>query len=131
MVEAASKLAAAVPLATHPVGLWFRPLIARRLTGEGISTSIAPTARGCSTSVSRATRSATRMTWATTGITGRDRGASAALATHQVSTLRRWTARMPAGRLWRPARARASAAYARRPDDGGQARAARLAPRAG
>jgi integrase/recombinase XerD len=69
MVEAASKLAAAVPLATHPVGLWFRPLIARRLTGEGISTSIAPTARGCSTSVSRATRSATRMTWATTGIT--------------------------------------------------------------
>ena len=38
MVEDASKLAVAVPLATHPVGLWFRPLIARRLTGEGIAT---------------------------------------------------------------------------------------------
>ncbi len=38
MVEDASKLAVAVPLATHPVGLWFRPLIARRLTGEGITT---------------------------------------------------------------------------------------------
>jgi integrase/recombinase XerD len=38
MVEDASKLAAAVPFAMHPVGLWFRPLIARRLTGEGIAT---------------------------------------------------------------------------------------------
>ncbi|WP_315697798.1 IS1096 element passenger TnpR family protein [Paraburkholderia fungorum] len=38
MVEAASRLAVAVPLATHPVGLWFRPLIARRLAGEGIAT---------------------------------------------------------------------------------------------
>jgi len=38
MVEQASTLAAAVPLATHPVHLWFRPLIARRLGGEGIDT---------------------------------------------------------------------------------------------
>ena len=38
MVEQASTLAAAVPLATHPVYLWFRPLIARRLSGEGIGT---------------------------------------------------------------------------------------------
>ncbi|MDR6412236.1 UNVERIFIED_ORG: integrase [Burkholderia sp. 1595] len=38
MVEDASRLAVAVPRATHPVGLWFRPLIARRLTGEGITT---------------------------------------------------------------------------------------------
>jgi integrase/recombinase XerD len=38
MVEEASKLAVAVPLAIHRVGLWFRPLIARRLTGEGIAT---------------------------------------------------------------------------------------------
>ena len=45
MVEAASKLAAAVPLATHPVGLWFRPLIARRLTGEGIDVDRADGAR--------------------------------------------------------------------------------------
>jgi len=38
MVEQASTLAAAVPLAAHPVHLWFRPLIAQRLTGEGINT---------------------------------------------------------------------------------------------
>lgn len=38
MVEEASRLAVAVPLAIHPVWLWFRPLIARRLTGEGITT---------------------------------------------------------------------------------------------
>ncbi|WP_250517719.1 site-specific integrase [Caballeronia sp. INDeC2] len=38
MVEQASTLAAAVPLMTHPVHLWFRPLIAQRLSGEGIST---------------------------------------------------------------------------------------------
>ncbi|WP_408295717.1 phage integrase family protein, partial [Paraburkholderia sp. RL17-373-BIF-A] len=38
MVEQASTLAAAVPLATHPVHLWFRPLIAQRLTREGIGT---------------------------------------------------------------------------------------------
>ncbi|MFL9922570.1 site-specific integrase [Paraburkholderia fungorum] len=38
MVEQASTLAAAVPVVTHPVHLWFRPLIARRLGGEGIST---------------------------------------------------------------------------------------------
>ncbi|CAE6850444.1 Tyrosine recombinase XerC [Paraburkholderia aspalathi] len=38
MVEDASRLAVAVPRATHPVGLWFRPLIAKRLTGEGITT---------------------------------------------------------------------------------------------
>ncbi|SAK70131.1 integrase [Caballeronia glebae] len=38
MVEQASTLAAAVPLASHPVHLWFRPLIAQRLSGEGIGT---------------------------------------------------------------------------------------------
>ncbi|VXC81730.1 Integrase [Burkholderia sp. 8Y] len=38
MVEQASTLAAAVPLSTHPVHLWFRPLIAQRLSGEGIGT---------------------------------------------------------------------------------------------
>ncbi|MDR5740087.1 phage integrase family protein [Caballeronia sp. LZ016] len=38
MVEQASTLAAAVPLAAHPVQLWFRPLIAQRLNGEGIGT---------------------------------------------------------------------------------------------
>ncbi|MEZ2311103.1 phage integrase family protein [Paraburkholderia sp. RCC_158] len=38
MVEKASTLAAAMPLATHPVHLWFRPLIAQRLKGESITT---------------------------------------------------------------------------------------------
>jgi len=38
MVEAAAKLAAAAPTPTHAVGLWFRPSIARRLAGEGITT---------------------------------------------------------------------------------------------
>ncbi|KIG11261.1 Protein of unknown function DUF3701 [Burkholderia sp. MR1] len=38
MVEQASTLAAAVPLPAHPVYLWFRPLIAQRLNGEGIGT---------------------------------------------------------------------------------------------
>ncbi|MDR5781228.1 phage integrase family protein [Caballeronia sp. LZ065] len=38
MVEQASTLAAAVPMASHPVHLWFRPLIAQRLSGEGIGT---------------------------------------------------------------------------------------------
>ncbi|MGF6613090.1 integrase [Paraburkholderia sp. WSM4175] len=38
MVGQASTLAAAVPVVTHPVHLWFRPLIAQRLSGEGIST---------------------------------------------------------------------------------------------
>jgi Phage integrase protein len=36
MVEQASRLAAATPSPDHGVGLWFRPLIARRLMGEGI-----------------------------------------------------------------------------------------------
>jgi integrase len=36
MVEQASRLAAAIPSPDHGVGLWFRPLIARRLMGEGI-----------------------------------------------------------------------------------------------
>ena len=36
MVEQASRLAAATPSLDHGVGLWFRPLIARRLMGEGI-----------------------------------------------------------------------------------------------
>ncbi len=34
MVEQAPILAAAVPPATHPVHLRFRPLVARRLSGE-------------------------------------------------------------------------------------------------
>ncbi|MDR5777721.1 MULTISPECIES: site-specific integrase [unclassified Caballeronia] len=38
MVEQASTLAAATPTLAHPVELWFRPLIARRLIGEGITT---------------------------------------------------------------------------------------------
>lgn len=38
MVEQASRLAVAAPLAGHAVGLWFRPLIARHLAGEGIGT---------------------------------------------------------------------------------------------
>ncbi|MFM0408821.1 phage integrase family protein [Paraburkholderia dipogonis] len=38
MVEQASRLAAATPVAAHPVGLWFRPLVARRLVEEGIPT---------------------------------------------------------------------------------------------
>ncbi|EIF32185.1 site-specific recombinase XerD [Burkholderia sp. Ch1-1] len=38
MVEHASKLAVAAPRAEHAVGLWFRPLIARHLAGEGIHT---------------------------------------------------------------------------------------------
>ncbi|WP_244818662.1 phage integrase family protein [Caballeronia sp. Lep1P3] len=38
MVEQASTLAAAVPLPAHAVHLWFRPLIAQRLNGEGIGT---------------------------------------------------------------------------------------------
>ncbi|WP_309966101.1 phage integrase family protein [Caballeronia sp. LZ001] len=37
MVEQASTLAAATPALGHPVELWFRPLIARRLIGEGIT----------------------------------------------------------------------------------------------
>ncbi|MBK5124961.1 tyrosine-type recombinase/integrase [Burkholderia sp. R-69980] len=38
MVEQAAQLAAATPSPAHGVGLWFRPLVARRLTAEGIST---------------------------------------------------------------------------------------------
>ncbi|CAE6820893.1 Tyrosine recombinase XerC [Paraburkholderia aspalathi] len=38
MVEQASRLAVAAPQAGHAVGLWFRPLIARHLAGEGIQT---------------------------------------------------------------------------------------------
>ncbi|EUC20764.1 site-specific integrase [Paraburkholderia hospita] len=38
MVEQASKLAVAAPLADHAVGLWFRPLVARHLTAAGIGT---------------------------------------------------------------------------------------------
>ncbi|GAB5101189.1 phage integrase family protein [Caballeronia sp. HLA56] len=38
MVEQASTMAAASPALGHPVELWFRPLIARRLIGEGITT---------------------------------------------------------------------------------------------
>ncbi|CAG4914412.1 phage integrase family protein [Paraburkholderia gardini] len=38
MVEEASKLAAAVPAAGHGIGMWFRPLVARRLKGEKIAT---------------------------------------------------------------------------------------------
>src|SRR5471030_3317929 len=38
MVEQASTLAAAAPSLEHHVGLWFRPLVAKRLSGEGIHT---------------------------------------------------------------------------------------------
>jgi integrase len=38
MVEQAAQLAQAAPEPAHGVGLWFRPLIARRLVGEGIAT---------------------------------------------------------------------------------------------
>ncbi|WP_321933044.1 IS1096 element passenger TnpR family protein [Burkholderia cenocepacia] len=38
MVEDAAKLAAAAPAADHALALWFRPLVARRLAGEGIAT---------------------------------------------------------------------------------------------
>uniref|UniRef100_UPI003BEED182 IS1096 element passenger TnpR family protein n=1 Tax=Burkholderia arboris TaxID=488730 RepID=UPI003BEED182 len=38
MIEDAAKLAAAAPAAHHAVALWFRPLVAQRLTGEGIAT---------------------------------------------------------------------------------------------
>jgi integrase len=38
MVEQASTLAAAAPSLEHPVGLWFRPLVTKRLVGEGIDT---------------------------------------------------------------------------------------------
>ncbi|CAE6792090.1 Tyrosine recombinase XerC [Paraburkholderia domus] len=38
MVEQAAQLAAATPSPAHGVGLWFRPLVAQRLTAEGIST---------------------------------------------------------------------------------------------
>lgn len=38
MVEQAAQLGAAVPQASHGVGLWFRALIAKRLSGEGICT---------------------------------------------------------------------------------------------
>jgi len=38
MVEQASTLAAAVPSLDHYVGLWFRPLVTKRLVGEGIHT---------------------------------------------------------------------------------------------
>ncbi|QDQ82266.1 site-specific integrase [Paraburkholderia megapolitana] len=38
MVEDAARLAAAAPAVTHAVGLWFRPLVAKRLIAEGIAT---------------------------------------------------------------------------------------------
>jgi integrase len=38
MVEQASTLAAAAPSLNHQVGLWFRPLVTKRLIGEGIHT---------------------------------------------------------------------------------------------
>lgn len=38
MVEDAAKLAAAAPAADHALALWFRPLVAQRLVGEGIAT---------------------------------------------------------------------------------------------
>jgi site-specific recombinase XerD len=38
MVEQASTLAAAAPALDHQVGLWFRPLVTKRLVGEGIDT---------------------------------------------------------------------------------------------
>jgi Phage integrase protein len=38
MVEDAARLAAAAPEPAHGIGLWFRPLIVKRLPGEGIAT---------------------------------------------------------------------------------------------
>ncbi|WP_370469721.1 phage integrase family protein [Caballeronia sp. SBC2] len=38
MVEQASTLAVAAPSLDHQVGLWFRPLVTKRLVGEGIDT---------------------------------------------------------------------------------------------
>jgi integrase len=38
MVEQVSTLAAAAPSLDHHVGLWFRPLVTKRLIGEGIDT---------------------------------------------------------------------------------------------
>ncbi len=38
MVEQASTLAVAAPSCGHQVGLWFRPLVTKRLIGEGIGT---------------------------------------------------------------------------------------------
>ncbi|WP_330999246.1 IS1096 element passenger TnpR family protein [Burkholderia cepacia] len=38
LVEDAAKLAAAAPAADHALALWFRPLVAQRLVGEGITT---------------------------------------------------------------------------------------------
>ncbi len=38
MVEQAAQLAVGTPRPSHGVGLWFRPLIARRLIDEGILT---------------------------------------------------------------------------------------------
>lgn len=38
MVEQAAALAVAHPAATHPVGMWFRPVVTLRLKGEGIRT---------------------------------------------------------------------------------------------
>jgi hypothetical protein len=38
MVEQASTLAAAAPSLDYQVGLWFRPLVTKRLIGEGIDT---------------------------------------------------------------------------------------------
>ncbi|WP_311767237.1 IS1096 element passenger TnpR family protein [Burkholderia stagnalis] len=38
MVEDAAKLAAAAPAADHALALWFRPLVAQHLVGEGIAT---------------------------------------------------------------------------------------------
>jgi integrase len=38
MVEQASRLATAAPSLDHQVGLWFRPLVTKRLVGEGIDT---------------------------------------------------------------------------------------------
>src|SRR5471030_449246 len=38
MVEQASTLAAAAPSLDHHAGLWFRPLVTKRLVGEGIDT---------------------------------------------------------------------------------------------
>ncbi|MFM0091663.1 site-specific integrase [Paraburkholderia sediminicola] len=38
MVEEAASLAVARPSAAHGVGMWFRPLVARRLKSEGVAT---------------------------------------------------------------------------------------------
>lgn len=38
MVEEAARLAVATPAASHGIGMWFRPMVARHLKGRGVAT---------------------------------------------------------------------------------------------